>query len=202
MNFAGALKLPVVFVCQNNHWAISVPRHRQTASETFAQKGLAYGAHVVQIDGNDIFAYHKVASEARARALEDGRPTLIEGITYRLGDHTTADDARRYRDAAELESWLARDPISRVRKHLERRDLWSDEKESALQKTVKQRVDAVIENAMNIAEPDAADFFDDMFATLPADLAAQRDRMTTHSLGLDPDQERLSGGRSAHHAGV
>jgi len=192
MNFAGALKLPVVFICQNNQWAISVPRARQTASETFAQKGLAYGAHVVQIDGNDIFAYHKVTTEARKRALEEGRPTLIEGVTYRLGDHTTADDARRYRDPDELDVWVKRDPILRIRRYLDRGGLWSDEKQAELDSTVKQRVTQVVENAAGIATPDSSDFFDDMYANLPRDLAEQRDRMQTHSLALDPDQERLS----------
>src|SRR5690606_5066409 len=98
MNFAGALKLPVVFICQNNGWASSVPSAKQTASETFAQKRLAYGAYVQQVYENDIFAVYKAARDARKRALKDGKPTLIETLTYRLGDHTTADDARRYRD--------------------------------------------------------------------------------------------------------
>lgn len=192
MNFAGALKLPAVFICQNNQWAISVPRAKQTASETFAQKGLAYGAHVVQIDGNDIFAYYKVAKEARKRALEEGRPTLIEAVTYRLGDHTTADDARRYRDSEELEAWTKKDPIIRVRKYLEGKDLWSEKKQRELDEANKAKVSEIVKRAEGIEKPTTDDFFDSMYETLPQDLQRQRDMMKTHSLGIDPEQERLA----------
>ncbi len=191
MNFAGALKLPVVFICQNNQWAISVPRSRQTASETFAQKGLAYGAEVIQCDGNDIFAVYKVAKEARQRALKDGKPTLIESITYRLGDHTTADDARRYRDAAELESWKKKDPLIRVRKFLETRDLWSEDKQKSLDARAKEIVVKVVKNAEGIEKPTTDDIFDHTFAELPGEIRLQRDTMQTHSLGQFPEQETL-----------
>ena len=97
MNFAGVFKLPVVFICQNNHWAISVPREKQTASKTLAQKAFAYGFEGIQVDGNDIFAVYKAAKDAVDKAKQGGGPTFIECFTYRMSDHTTADDAARYR---------------------------------------------------------------------------------------------------------
>jgi len=191
MNFACTLKLPCVFICQNNQWAISVPRSKQTASETFAQKGLAYGAECLQIDGNDVFAVYKAAKDARARALKDGKPTLIEAYTYRLGDHTTADDARRYRDAKELEMWRLRDPLIRTRKYLEAKDLWSDDKQKTLEAKAKEIVTKVVKNAEGIEKPTNDDIFDHTFAELPEEIIRQRDTMHTHSLGQRPEQETL-----------
>src|SRR5439155_145473 len=121
MNFASIQKVPAVFCCVNNGWAISVPCCRQTASETFAQKALAYGMPTVQVDGNDIFAVYKVTRDAIDRARSGGGPSFIEALTYRLADHTTADDARRYRPAEEHEAAMRRDPLVRTRAYLESR---------------------------------------------------------------------------------
>ncbi len=196
-NFAGVMEAPVVFFCQNNGWAISTPRKKQTRSETFAQKGLAYGLKVRQIDGNDIFAVYKAAQESVKDALE-GKPTLIETLTYRLGDHTTADDARRYRDADELEAAKAKDPLIRVRKYLESKDLWSAEQDEAMVERNKVKVDQIVANATNIEKPKTSDIFDAMFATTPTELARQRDTMHTHSLGQFPQQETLNTNAPAH----
>jgi len=192
LNFAGALGLPAVFFCQNNFWAISVPRARQTASETFAQKGLAYGLHCVQIDGNDIFASYRVMKEAIERAITEGKPTFIEAVTYRLGDHTTADDARRYRDQAELDGWVKKDPLIRIRRYLDSRKLWSDGKQAALEARVKERVSEIVRNVESIEAPTRDDMFDYTFATLPAELELQKRTLRTHSLGQAPEQERLN----------
>ncbi len=191
MNFATVLKVPAVFICQNNKWAISTPGSKQSAAETFAQKGLAYGAHTIQIDGNDIFAVYKAAKDARAKALKDGKPTLIETLTYRLGDHTTADDARRYRDNAEVEEWLDRDPLIRTRKYLESKGLWDDAKQEAFDEDAKAKVSQIVKNAEGIAKPTTNDIFDYTYETLPEDLKRQRDTMKTHSLGINPQQETL-----------
>ncbi len=199
MNFACVMKAPVVFICQNNGWAISVPRSKQTASETFAQKGLAYGARVRQVDGNDVFAIFKASREA-VRDARQGKPTLIETLTYRLGDHTTADDARRYRDPKELEAAMKRDPLIRTRKYLESRALWNDAKQKALEERAKRDVDAIVERANTIPTPATTDIFDHTFATLPPDLQQQRDTMKTHSLGLDPDQQTLQRSPEHEHA--
>ena len=118
LNFAGVFELPVVFVCQNNQWAISIPRTRQTRSATLAQKALAYGIAGVQVDGNDILAVYAAADEAVARARAGGGPTLIECVTYRMAVHTTADDPKRYRSEEEVESWRRRDPLARFQGYL------------------------------------------------------------------------------------
>ena len=192
MNFAGAMKLPCIFVCQNNKWAISVPSSIQTGSETFAQKGLAFGLHCVQCDGNDIFAVYKVVKDAIDRAIKEGKPTLIEALTYRLGDHTTADDARRYRDEKEVAQWVKRDPLIRTRKYLETKGLWSDSKQKALEAKAKEMVSTVVKNAEGIEPPTKDDIFDYTFAVLNDELIRQRETMQTHSLGQMPQQETLS----------
>jgi pyruvate dehydrogenase E1 component alpha subunit len=195
-NFAANLNLPVIFFCQNNGWAISVPTCIQCSAPTVAQRGLAYGMECVQCDGNDIFAVVKVVKDAAERARKDKRPTFIEALTYRLGDHTTADDARRYRDAAELEKWKKRDPIVRLGNYLRKKKLWDDAKEAAIQEKAKADVAAVVERAEGIPAPAKSEFFDSMYAELPEELRIQRDTMTTHSLGQDPSQIEHSTGVS------
>ena len=194
MNFASVLQVPCVFFCQNNHWAISVPREQQMASETVAQKALAYGMPTVQVDGNDIFAVFKASRDAIERARGGGGPSFIEAVTYRLGDHTTADDARRYRDQKEVEMWLARDPIVRIRKYLEKKDLWSQEKQTKLDERAKTIVSEVVKAAEGIEKPTNDDIFDYTFATLNKELELQKRTMRTSSLGQNPEQVGLRPG--------
>ena len=191
MNFASVMEAPVVFFCQNNHWAISVPRESQMHSETVAQKAIAYGMPTIQVDGNDIFAVYKATKEAIDRARAGGGPGFIEAVTYRLGDHTTADDARRYRDPEELEAWKNRDPILRVRKYLERKDLWNPEKQAKLEERAKAITVEVVKAAEGIAKPTTDDIFDHTFAELPKELELQKRTLRTHSLGQDPSQSGL-----------
>ncbi|HWB20847.1 MAG TPA: pyruvate dehydrogenase (acetyl-transferring) E1 component subunit alpha [Phycisphaerales bacterium] len=198
-NFAANLDIPVIFFCQNNGWAISVPTKIQCSAPTIAQRGLAYGMDCIQCDGNDIFAVVKVMKDAAERARKNKRPTFIEALTYRLGDHTTADDARRYRDANELESWKNRDPITRLGQFLRRKKLWDDKKEAAAQEQAKTEVSAVVERAEGIAAPAKTEFFDSMYAKLPENLVVQRDTMRTHSLGQDPSQLGEGVQSSQHH---
>ncbi|MDA8422530.1 MAG: pyruvate dehydrogenase (acetyl-transferring) E1 component subunit alpha [Nitrospiraceae bacterium] len=159
LNMAGVFKLPVVFLCQNNQWAISMPRDRQTAAQTIAQKAWAYGFEGIQVDGNDVFAVYKATRDALMKAKGGGGPTLIECFTYRVADHTTSDDASRYRTKEELEIWKARDPILRLRMFMEKKSLWSD----AYQKDVETRSKAVVDEAQKKAEaialPDPRDMF-------------------------------------------
>jgi pyruvate dehydrogenase E1 component alpha subunit len=191
MNFATTFNVPCLFFCQNNQWAISVPREQQTASETVAQKGLAYGAQCIQVDGNDLFAVYKATLEARERARAGGGVTLIEAITYRLGDHTTADDARRYRDPQEVESWKAKDPMIRTRRYLESKGLWNAEMQAAAEERAAKLADSVVAEMEGMPAPSPAEFFDHMYAELPPELRKQRDTMRTHSLGQEPGQVGL-----------
>lgn len=184
-NFAANLDLPVVFCCQNNFWAISVPGKIQCSAPTVAQRGIAYGMPVLQVDGNDIFACAYAVKQAAARAREESRPTFIEMVTYRLGDHTTADDARRYRDQAEVDVWKERDPLLRTRKLLERKKLWDSAKQDAMQARIEVDVAAAVARAEEIVAPQVSDVFNYTFAEISADLAHQRDTMQTHSLASD-----------------
>ncbi len=195
-NFAANLNLPVVFFCQNNGWAISVPTRIQCSAPTIAQRGLAYGMDCVQVDGNDIFAVVKVMRDAIKRARENKRPTFIEALTYRLGDHTTADDARRYRDAKEVEMWQGRDPLVRLRGYIRGKKLWDDKKEAALAERAKAEVAACVKRAEEIASPEFADIFDHMYAELPGELLVQRETRQTHSLGQDASEREGAAVRS------
>ena len=141
MNFAAVWNLPVVFVVQNNQWAISVPRSKQTKSETIAQKAVAYGMHGVQVDGNDALAMYAATKEALERGRAGEGPTLIEAVTYRLMMHTTADDQYKYRTKEEEEIWWTRDPLIHFRKYLQRRKFWSDKDQEALDEELKARLD-------------------------------------------------------------
>jgi pyruvate dehydrogenase E1 component subunit alpha len=188
LNFAATYRLPAVFTCVNNGWAISVPSTRQTGSETFAQKGLAYGMPTIQVDGNDIFAVYKAHKTAVDRAREGMGPSFIETITYRMRDHTTADDARRYRPAAELAAWSKRDPLHRTRKFLESRGLWNASDQARAEQQYRAQVQEIIHKAMEFPSAPTTDIFDHVFAELPCQLRKQRDTMRTDSIGQDPEQ--------------
>lgn len=164
LNFAGVFKAPVVFVCENNQWAISVPRSKQTASQSIAQKAIAYGFSGIQIDGNDVFAVYKAVSEALEKARSGGGPTLIECVTYRMGDHTTADDASKYRDSKEVEFWKERDPIDRLRKYMQSRGLWSEDYEQKLMEEINKRIEEAVTKAENMQLADPKDIFKYVYA--------------------------------------
>ena len=173
VNCAGVLKTHTVFVIQNNQWAISVPLHQQTASETLAQKAHAYGVPGLQVDGNDVFAVYVAARDALERARSGLGPTLIEAVTYRLGDHTTADDASRYRAAEEVEAWAERDPILRLRRFLEARELWDEGQEAVLAEEVAKWVEEQVAAAEAMPPQDPRDLFTHMYAQLPPNLEEQ-----------------------------
>jgi len=159
LNMAGAFNLPVVFVCQNNHWAISVPREKQTAARTLAQKAVAYGFEGVQVDGNDIFAVYKAASDALKKAREGGGPTFIECVTYRMSDHTTADDATRYRTKEEVEVWKAKDPLLRLKLFMGKNKLWTEQYQKDVEEQSKDAVAAAVKTAEAILPPEPRDMF-------------------------------------------
>ena len=187
-NFASNLEIPVVFVCQNNFWAISTPSKINSAAPTFAQRGIAYGMPCLQVDGNDLFATVYATKLASEYARKNSKPYFIEMVTYRLADHTTADDAKRYRDQAEVDMWKARDPITRIKNYMIARKMWSEAQDVALLERVAQDNADAVARAEGIAAPHRNDFFNSMYSDVPADLARQRDTMHTHSLGQDPSQ--------------
>lgn len=165
-NMAGVFRLPVVFICQNNQWAISVPRARQTAAATLAQKAIAYGFEGIQVDGNDAFAVYAATRKALERARSGGGPTFIECFTYRLSHHTTSDDAERYRSAAEVEEWKRRDPLERLRRYLERRGYWSAAYQKELDERARGIIDTAVRNAETAPPPNRRDIFNTVFEQL------------------------------------
>jgi TPP-dependent pyruvate/acetoin dehydrogenase alpha subunit len=178
MNFAGVFQTPTVFFCQNNHYAISVPRKRQTASATLAQKAVAYGFPGIQVDGNDLFAVYAATREARERALAGLGPTFIEAVTYRFGPHTTADDPTKYRQESELEDWKPRDPLLRLQKYLQARSLWSEGREKEIQAESEEAVNQAIREAEEFPPPGVEDIFRYTFAEPTPDLQEQMEDYT------------------------
>jgi 2-oxoisovalerate dehydrogenase E1 component alpha subunit len=179
LNLAGVWHLPVVFVVINNEWAISVPRAAQSAAETLAQKAIAGGIPGEQVDGNDLFAAHARLVHAVERARR-GEPCLVEALTYRFGDHTTADDASRYREEADVKRRWEHEPIKRVRRYLERTFDWNDEQDQALWSECKRDVEAAVKRYLDTPRPPPEAMFKHLYAKLPAALASQRDDALRH----------------------
>jgi pyruvate dehydrogenase E1 component alpha subunit len=173
VNCAGVFGTKTVFVIQNNQWAISVPLHRQTAAETLAQKAHAYGIPGIQVDGNDVFAVYAAATEAIERTRRGEGPSLIEAVTYRLGDHTTADDASRYRPEEELEEWEGRDPILRLRRYLVVQGLWDDDQETVLLEEASSWVDGQVKALEEMEPQEPEEIFTSMYAALPPHVIEQ-----------------------------
>lgn len=174
MNFAGVNRLPVVFVINNNQWAISVPRARQSAAQTLAQKAIAAGIEGIQVDGNDVIAVRHVASQAIERARSGSGPSVVEAITYRLGDHTTADDATRYRNAETVAAQWKREPIARLRHYLNAIGQWDREKEDQLMRDCTAQVNAAVDAYLATPMPSVEAMFEHLYETLPEALLDQR----------------------------
>jgi pyruvate dehydrogenase E1 component alpha subunit len=173
LNVAGAWHLPEVFVINNNKWAISVPLYKQTAAQTLAQKALAAGIECAQVDGNDVIALEALIRYGLDRARKGKGPFVIEALTYRLGDHTTADDARRYRSDEELAEARGNDPIKRLRTYLEAQGLWDAQKEDALTKKCQAQVEEAVANYLATPPQPISAIFDYQYAQLPAALEEQ-----------------------------
>jgi pyruvate dehydrogenase E1 component alpha subunit len=188
LNFAGVFRTPVVFVVQNNGWAISVPRHRQSAALTLAARGTGFGVPSVLVDGNDILAVHEVMQQAVDRARSGEGPTLIEAQTYRIGAHTTADDPTRYRDAAEVEEWRTKDPIARFQRFLMKCELLSEQADKAMRTLVESEINEAVNEAESMPAPAPDSFFDYSIETLSPRLQAQREDLLRYAAQLK--QER------------
>ena len=173
MNFAGVWKVPCVLICQNNHWSISVPTEKQTASRTIAIKARAYGFPGLRVDGNDLLAVYRVVQEAADRARSGGGPTFIEAVTYRMGAHSTSDDPTRYRSQGEVDSWAKKDPLDRLRKHLVHLGAVTDDGDAALDKEVAQEIAAAVDEVEKMPPPERATLMQDVYADLPWHLREQ-----------------------------
>ncbi|TSK06901.1 MAG: pyruvate dehydrogenase (acetyl-transferring) E1 component subunit alpha [Geobacter sp.] len=174
MNMAGVFNLPMVFICQNNQWAISVPLKTQTATTSLAQKAVAYGFEGVQVDGNDVFAVYRATREAVEKARGGGGPTFIECLTYRMADHTTADDAGRYRPPEEVALWRERDPITRLERFLEPRGAWTPQRRVEATEKAARIIDDAIREMENVLSPAPTELFDGVLAALTPRQAGQK----------------------------
>lgn len=173
LNFAGVFKIPCIYICENNQYAISLPRAKQTASETIAQKAISYGVNGIQVDGNDVFAVYKATKEAVDNARAGKGATLIESVTYRLADHSTSDDAKRYRDDKEVQSWQKKDPLVRLEKYMRAKKLLDDKYKEEAAKKAKESVEKEVEAYESIEEADPEDIFKYEFAEMTPELKEQ-----------------------------
>ncbi|MCB9639547.1 MAG: pyruvate dehydrogenase (acetyl-transferring) E1 component subunit alpha [Myxococcales bacterium] len=177
-NFAGAFKAPAVIMIQNNQWAISVPRHKQTASPTLAQKSLAYGMPGLQFDGNDVMAAYQATKEALDHARSGKGPFLLEAVTFRMQDHTTADDATKYRDPSEVEAWRPRDPIARLDAYLRSKKKINDDQIKQWEEEIAVEVAKEVEDRENLPHPDPLDTFRQLYTgEMPRHLQTQMQDM-------------------------
>ena len=177
LNFAGVYKAPVVFVVENNGWAISVPLKKQTASESIAAKAQAYGMPGVRVDGNDLLAVYRVCKEAVDRARRGDGPTLVETVTYRMASHSSSDDAARYRDAQEYEAWQKKDPIVRFQRYLQHKKLWNQALETEIVDGAKAAIGEAVKRAEERQNPAASTMFDDVYMNLTPQLKEQRQQL-------------------------
>jgi pyruvate dehydrogenase E1 component alpha subunit len=180
LNFAGVFHAPVVLVVQNNGWAISVPRHKQSAVQILAARGAGFGIPSVLVDGNDILAVYDVMQQAVNRARSGEGPTLVETLTYRIGAHTTADDPTRYRDPAEVESWRAKDPITRFQRFLIKRGLLTEEQVQQTITDLEEEINEAVREAEAMPPMAPDSFFDYTMAELPPRLQEERADLLRH----------------------
>jgi pyruvate dehydrogenase E1 component alpha subunit len=177
LNMAAVFKAPVVFVIQNNHWAISLPVEKQTATKTIAEKACAYGIDSARVDGNDVFAVYKTVQKYADAARKDSKPALIELVTYRMGDHTTADDAGRYRTKEIVKEWEKKDPLDRMKKYLLKKRPWTEEKDKALEEECAKEVEKAVQEYEAFEQPDPTEMFQFIYREMPWHLKEQIDEL-------------------------
>ncbi|MBF0301126.1 MAG: pyruvate dehydrogenase (acetyl-transferring) E1 component subunit alpha [Oligoflexia bacterium] len=174
MNFASVWKAPTIFICQNNQWAISLPREKQTSSKTIAQKALAFDMPGIQVDGNDVLAIYKATKDALVRAYQGLGPTLIEAENYRLEVHTTSDDPTRYRKKEEVDKWWKKDPLIRFRLYMEKKGIWSEDKQKDLEEEIKKEIELAVTAYESIKDLKVDAPFDNIFGTTHSIIEEQR----------------------------
>lgn len=177
MTFAKRWDVPVVLVCQNNHFAISVPTEKQTASATIAVKARAYGLPGIRVDGNDVIATYAAIKEAVDRARSGGGPTFVECVTYRMGPHSSSDDPTRYRSDEEVAEWAKRDPIRHFERYLLRAQLLDDDSRAAFVEDLESEISRAIDEVEDLAPPPRDSLFDDVYVTMPENLRSQREEL-------------------------
>jgi pyruvate dehydrogenase E1 component alpha subunit/2-oxoisovalerate dehydrogenase E1 component alpha subunit len=183
----------VVFICQNNHWAISVPTAKQTAAQSIAVKAVAYGFPGVKVDGNDALAVYGAVKDAVDRARSGGGPSLIECETYRIGAHSSSDDPTRYRDENEVVAWKKRDPIDALRSKLVGQGLWTAVEEDTLRARLLEEINAAIAEAEKKPDPPREGLFDDVYSKLPWSLREQREELLASPAVPRPDTKVIAG---------
>lgn len=188
LNLAGVQKVPVIFVCQNNQWAISTPVTSQTAG-VIADRALGYGIFGIQVDGNDPLAVYVATQQARKRALAGEGPTLIEAVTYRLGAHTTADDPSRYVDPSEAEKWKDRDPLIRFRAWMRATNRWDDEAEQLAEKWCETEIERAVDGVAEAGPPDPLAMMANVYADEPFTLRRQRDEFVEFLAAVAADKQ-------------
>ena len=166
LNLAGVFKVPAIFFCQNNQFAISLHREQQTHSETIAQNAIAYGIKGIQVDGNDIFAVYSAMKDAVERGRKGKGATLIECFTYRMGDHSTSDDALRYRTKEEVEQWQKKDPVERLEKFMRKKGILDERRKQKVLESAQEKIEAEVEKFENMPAPDPKDIFKYVFAEM------------------------------------
>lgn len=177
MNFAGVFKVPVIFLCKNNQYAISLPIRRQTASANIAMKAEAYGFEGVLVDGNDVLASYKAVKAAVDKARSGGGPTLIELVTYRMGGHSSSDDPTKYRGNEELELWKTRDPITRFRRYLMKKGLLTEQEDRKVQEEVENELVSTIKESEKVPPPTPLSMFTDVYAEMPWHIKEEADEL-------------------------
>lgn len=174
LNFAQVFRVPCVFVCQNNQWAISTPASRQSSARSFAERALAYAMPSERLDGNDVCALYSAFQRAIERARAGEGPTFFECVTYRVGPHSTSDDPTLYRSEAEVAEWRLRDPIARLSQQLQAEGTLDTERARGLDQELQAELERALENVESLAPPARASLFDDVYAELPEHLREQR----------------------------
>ena len=180
MNFAGVFKVPCIFICQNNQWAISVPRGKQTGSETISQKAAGYGFEGVLVDGNDVLAVYQATRDAAAKARQGKGPTFIECFTYRLESHTTADDWKRYRNQREVDSWKDKDPLKRFEIYLQAQGILSKQEQTKIEQAARLQVNEAVKKFESIKAPLPQSIFEYIYEKLPLNLQEQLKNFNSH----------------------